>query len=139
MQLPIAITMGDAAGIGPEIIAKAYQLQPALLQCCFVWGDVATMRRAAALVGKGVPYPVAQIRSAAEALDLPPHCMAVLQEGEPLAQVVWGQVSATAGAFAGHCVLAAARAAMRGEVAALVTAPLHKEALALALGLEAAG
>ncbi len=132
MQLPIAITMGDAAGIGPEIIAKAYQLQPALLQCCFVWGDVATMRRAAALVGKGVPYPVAQIRSAAEALDLPPHCMAVLQEGEPLAPVVWGQVSATAGAFAGHCVLAAARAAMRGEVAALVTAPLHKEALSAA-------
>jgi len=132
MQLPIAITMGDAAGIGPEIIAKAYQLQPALLQCCFVWGDVATMRRAAALVGKGVPYPVAQIRSAAEALDLPPHCMAVLQEGEPLAPVVWGQVSATAGAFAGHCVLAAARAAMRGEVAAIVTAPLHKEALSAA-------
>ena len=132
MQLPIAITMGDAAGIGPEIIAKAYQLQPALLQCCFVWGDVATMRRAAALVGKGVPYPVAQIRSAAEALDLPPHCMAVLQEGEPLAPVAWGKVSAIAGAFAGNCVLAAARAAMRGEVAALVTAPLHKEALSAA-------
>ena len=132
MQLPIAITMGDAAGIGPEIIAKAYQLQPELLQACFVWGDLATMRRAAALVGKGVPYPVAQIRSAAEALDLPPHCMAVLQEGEPLAPVAWGKVSAIAGAFAGNCVLAAARAAMRGEVAALVTAPLHKEALSAA-------
>ena len=42
MQLPIAITMGDAAGIGPEISAKAYQLQPELLQACIVWGDLAT-------------------------------------------------------------------------------------------------
>ena len=43
---PLAITMGDAAGIGPEIIAKAYREQPSLMHQCFVVGDVGTMRRA---------------------------------------------------------------------------------------------
>ena len=128
---PIAITLGDAAGIGPEIIAKAYRLQPELLRGCFVWGDVATMRSAAALAG-AVPYPVAQIGGLQEMADVPPHCIPVLQEGAPLQEVALGKVSAQAGAFAGHCVMAAARAAMRGEIAALVTAPLHKEALSAA-------
>ncbi len=41
----------------------------------------------------------------------------------------WGQVSAAAGAAAAQCVQWAADAALRGEIAALVTAPLHKEAL----------
>ena len=50
----LAITMGDAAGIGPEIIAKAVQEQPELLANCFVVGDVGTMRRAAKA---GRPYP----------------------------------------------------------------------------------
>jgi 4-hydroxythreonine-4-phosphate dehydrogenase len=43
-----------------------------------------------------------------------------------------GQVSAAAGAFAAACVRAGAQLALRGKVAALVTAPLHKEALAAA-------
>ena len=37
---PLAITMGDAAGIGPEIIAKAYQMHPHDLRACFVVGDI---------------------------------------------------------------------------------------------------
>jgi 4-hydroxythreonine-4-phosphate dehydrogenase len=133
LQLPLAITMGDAAGIGPEIIAKAYRQQPALLRGCFVWGDVATMRRASQLVnGAGVPQPLAQISSVQEIVEVPPHCIPVLQEGAALGHVVLGKVSAQAGAFAGNCVLSAARAAMRGDIAALVTAPLHKEALSAA-------
>ncbi len=130
---PIAITMGDAAGIGPEIIAKAFCLQPALLSGCFVWGDVATMRRALQrLTGTGVPYPLARINRVDRLSETPPRCIPVLQEGDALAALVLGQVSAKAGAFAGSCVLSAARAAMRGEIAALVTAPLHKEALSAA-------
>jgi 4-hydroxythreonine-4-phosphate dehydrogenase len=133
LNKPMAITMGDAAGIGPEIIAKAYLEQPALLRGCFVWGDVASMRRACKLLrGNGMPYPLAQIGSAQDMADMPPHCIPVLQEGAPLPTIALGKVSALAGAFAGNCVLSAARAAMRGEVAALVTAPLHKEALSAA-------
>jgi 4-hydroxythreonine-4-phosphate dehydrogenase len=48
---------------------------------------------------------------------------------QPLA---WGQVSADAGRAAAACVTWAAQAALRGDIAALVTAPLHKEALAAA-------
>ncbi len=133
MNTPIAITLGDAAGIGPEIIAKAFCQQPGLLKGCFVWGDVGSMRRAVALLRvDGVPYPVATIAQAGEVHQVPPHCIPVLQEGEALTPVPWGQVSAQAGGFAGRCVMAAARVAMRGDIAAVVTAPIHKEALAAA-------
>ena len=129
--LPLAITMGDAAGIGPEIIVKAYQQQPALLQNSFVVGDIATMRRAASLLtSAGHPiWPVAEISHPQQALELPPRCIAVLQIGTPLDAVPWGGVNAGAGAMAGRCVEWAADAALRGEVCALVTAPLHKVAL----------
>ncbi len=130
-DLPIAITLGDAAGIGPEIIAKAFVAEPALLRPCFVAGDVATMRRALSLVtGTGAPaWPVVQIAHPSDMLQLPPRCLPVLQVGAPLAPVATGQVSAVAGEFAGRCVDWAAKQALQGQIAALVTAPLHKEAL----------
>jgi 4-hydroxythreonine-4-phosphate dehydrogenase len=43
----LAITQGDSAGIGPEIIARAFRDAPQHLQGCFAVGDLATMRRAA--------------------------------------------------------------------------------------------
>lgn len=130
---PIAITLGDAAGIGPEIIAKAFRQQPALLRGCFVWGDVGTMRRATAqLSGSGASHPLAQIDAPQAVWRVPPHCLPVLQEGTALPPVPVGHVSAIAGAYAGRCVMAAARAALQGQLAALVTAPLHKEALCAA-------
>ncbi|MDO5690864.1 MAG: 4-hydroxythreonine-4-phosphate dehydrogenase PdxA [Pseudomonadota bacterium] len=134
MNHPLAITMGDAAGIGPEIIAKAFRDAPEALRGCFVAGDVATLRRAAAIVqGEGVPLPVALIERPADALDTPPRCVPVLQVVEPPAEPVpLGQISAAAGRMAGDSVFWAARAALRGEIAGLVTAPLHKEALAAA-------
>ena len=59
--------------------------------------------------------------------------MPVLQVGEaPASPPPWGKVSAQGGRLAADAVLWAARAALRGEVAAVVTAPLHKEALAAA-------
>ena len=44
---PLAITLGDAAGIGPEIIVQAFRDAPQALQACFVVGDAAVLRRAA--------------------------------------------------------------------------------------------
>ncbi|WP_225781219.1 4-hydroxythreonine-4-phosphate dehydrogenase PdxA [Xenophilus sp. Marseille-Q4582] len=133
--LPIALTQGDPAGIGPEILAKAFREAPALMRGCFVAGDVAVMRQAVrALAGEGdVPWPVAQIDQAAQALQAPARCVPVLQAVTPAAaECVLGQVSAEAGRMAGDAVVWAARAALRGEVAALVTAPLHKASLAAA-------
>ena len=77
----LAITQGDCAGIGPEIVAKAFRDAPRDLQACFVVGDVATLRRAAQAIARpGMPdVPVAQIGAPAEALDMPPRCIPVLQ------------------------------------------------------------
>jgi 4-hydroxythreonine-4-phosphate dehydrogenase len=133
--LPIAITMGDPAGIGPEIIAKAFRDAPALTRGCFVAGDVASMRRAAAWAVKPgeLPLPVAVIERSSDALDLPRACIAVLQVVDPGPQPVCvGRISAAAGRMAAESVVWAAEAALRGEVAAMVTAPLHKEALSAA-------
>ncbi|MBT9442921.1 MAG: 4-hydroxythreonine-4-phosphate dehydrogenase PdxA [Acidovorax sp.] len=131
---PLAITQGDPAGIGPEIVAKAFRDAPADLVGCFVVGDVATLRRAAqAIVRPGVPMvPVAQIAAPADVLDVPPRCVPVLQLPSIPGPQPWGQVSAAAGRAAADSVVWAAHAALRGEVAGLVTAPLHKEALAAA-------
>ena len=133
--LPLAITLGDPAGIGPEIIAKAFRDQPEALRGCFVAGDVASVRRGAQCVQPPdvqVGLPVAEIDTPAQALTAPPGCIPVLQVVPAQALVPLGQVSAQAGRIAGDCVTWAARAALRGEVAAIVTAPLHKEALAAA-------
>ncbi len=131
---PLVITMGDPAGIGPEIIAKAFRKAPELMSGCFVVGDVATLRRAAQIVQgtEGVSLPLAVIKTATEACQVPTRCLPVMQIGAPTPLVPFGQVSAAAGKIAGDCVFWAARAALRGEVAAIITAPLHKEALSAA-------
>jgi len=130
-SLPVALTMGDACGIGPEIIAKLFR-EPASAGCV-VLGDVAVMRRAAAATG-GL-LAVARVERAADALDAPPNCMPVLQlDGLPadLLDAPLGRVDARAGAAAAACITRAVQLAIAGEIAALVTAPIHKEALAAA-------
>jgi 4-hydroxythreonine-4-phosphate dehydrogenase len=125
----LAITQGDACGIGPEIVARLFR-DPSSAGC-FVVGDLAVMRRAAALTG-GL-LPVAAIERAGDAADAPPNCIPVLQPaGLPsdLLDAPIGRVDARAGTAAAACIEQAAALAMRGEVAGIVTAPIHKEALA---------
>jgi len=129
LKLPIAITPGDPCGIGPEIIAKAWTTAPELTRGCFVAGDVGLMRRAVALVQKAPCFPVCEIESPAQALDVTPRCLPVLQVVPVAPPLPWGQIDARAGRMAGEAVLWATRAALRGEISAVVTAPLHKEAL----------
>ena len=129
LNLPIAITPGDPCGIGPEIIAKAWCTAPEMTQGCFVAGDVGLMRRAMALVQKAPCFPVCEIESPAQALDVPSRCLPVLQVVPVAPNLPWGQIDARAGRLAGEAVLWATRAALRGEISAVVTAPLHKEAL----------
>ena len=134
---PMVITLGDAAGIGPEIIVKAFRDAPEQLQGCVVVGDLAVMQRAALLVAQceyQEPHMQIQlVRDLHEAAQVnAPHTIPLLQVTPPLTTdqlPVWGQISATAGKLAADCVVWAANAALRGEVSAVVTAPLHKEAL----------
>ena len=128
---PIALTMGDPTGIGPEIVVRAFLEQPALMRSCVVVGDIGAMRAASAVFAKpGQPQlPVCALTGWRDFARVPPRSIGVFQQGEPLPMLPMGQVSAIAGAMAGLCVVSAAEAALRNEVAAVVTAPLHKEAL----------
>ncbi|MCG3188144.1 MAG: D-threonate 4-phosphate dehydrogenase [Burkholderiaceae bacterium] len=127
----LAVTMGDACGIGPEIVAKA-MVQP-LPAPCVVVGEVAVMRRAVAACRLG--WPIAELDEPAQARQLPPRCIGVWQPpGLPdgLAALPMGQVHADAGRAAIACIEAAARLALAGRAGAVVTAPVHKQALAAA-------
>jgi 4-hydroxythreonine-4-phosphate dehydrogenase len=130
-RLPIALTMGDACGIGPEIIAKLWRSPPA--SGCFVIGDIGVMRRAVAQVGGGLA--IARITSAEDAFAVPPACVPVLQVdaiASDLINAPIGQVDARAGQAAAACIEVAVRLALSGAAAAIVTAPINKEALAAA-------
>ena len=129
--------MGDACGIGPEVIAKLFR--GAAGAGCVVLGDIGVMRRAAAFTGGMLA--VARVERVADALDLPPNCMPVLQvDGLPLDLLAApiGRIDARAGGAAAACIAQAVGLARSGDVAAIVTAPLHKEALAAA-GVEFPG
>ncbi len=118
---PIAITIGDAAGIGPEIIVKAFCQAPEQFHNCIVVGDKAVMQRASQVVAANqIPVQAG---------------LSIQQVGSPLAPEqlpVFGKISAVAGQLAADSITWATQAALRGEVSAIVTAPLHKEALSLA-------
>ncbi|RTL15358.1 MAG: 4-hydroxythreonine-4-phosphate dehydrogenase PdxA [Burkholderiales bacterium] len=118
--------MGDACGIGPEIIASLWRREaPA---DAVVVGDVAVMRRAVAATGGGLAVASLDRLDAA----LPPRCLPVWQpDGLPadLLAAPLGRVDARAGAAAVRCIEAAVGLVQSGQASALVTAPIHKEAL----------
>ena len=128
---PLAITQGDACGIGPEIAARLFDTPESA--GCFVVGDVAVMRRAASMVG-GM-RAVARLDAPHDAAQAPRGCIPVWQPpGLPpdLAAAPIGRVDRRAGAAAALCIEQATALALRREVAGIVTSPIHKEALAAA-------
>ena len=139
----IAITPGDPCGIGPEIIARAFledskatsqhNADEQVTRHCFVAGDVGLMQKAALLVDPdGRQLKAVRIAQAEEAMTQPPGVIPVLQVASLEVNLPWGQIDARAGRFAGECVMWATQAALQKQITALVTAPLHKEALSAA-------
>ena len=130
---PIAITMGDPAGIGPEIIAKAFRDAPDVTQGCFVVGDVSALRCANEVIrGEALPWPVAVLEDWSDLPLVPSRCVPIWAVGTLTKRPVYGQLSEAAGRLAAESVVWATRAALRGDVRAVVTAPLNKAALSLA-------
>lgn len=128
---PLLLTMGDACGIGPEIIIKAFTDGAAA--GCVVVGEPQVLRRAAQVLGQAVP--LALIEAPADLAMVPTGCLAVLRPDSlptGLAQLPWGRAQAQCGAAAARCIEYAAQWIGRGQSGAMVTAPLHKEALAAA-------
>lgn len=120
--------MGDAAGIGPEITLKLLA-DAALPVRPIVIGDVDVLRRTAEHLDLGL-----DVVALAHPSDARPGTgrVEVVAAGEPLGAITPGEVSATCGAAAYAYIREAIALAKAGDIAAIVTAPIHKEALAAA-------
>jgi 4-hydroxythreonine-4-phosphate dehydrogenase len=131
---PIVLTMGDPAGIGPEIIVRTFQERPELLRQVVVAGDVPSLQRALAwtAANNNAGLRLVQIGDLSTFSQVPSGCMAVVQACELPQPVVLGRIDAEAGRAAADCIRFAAQAALNGQARAVVTAPIHKEALAAA-------
>jgi 4-hydroxythreonine-4-phosphate dehydrogenase len=126
----IAITMGDPAGIGPEIVVKSLSDKTVYERCRpIVVGDAGVMQRAVALLK--LPYvvnAVARVRDAKFAFGT----IDVFDLKNVPDGVALGKVSAVAGNAAFEAVRKTIALALAGEVDATVTAPINKEAINMA-------
>ena len=132
-QQPIAVTMGDAAGIGPEIIVKTFADAEFIAEHpSFVVGDAGVLRRQAAALG--VDLTIREIGSVDEVAPQPGVMDVLPAPGTKAlpADLPIGVVNAAAGRAAFDAIRTAIDLAVRGEIAGICTAPIHKEALAAA-------
>jgi 4-hydroxythreonine-4-phosphate dehydrogenase len=131
MEAPlIAVTMGDPAGIGPEIVARTFA-DPGFGDevRALVVGDPAMLERASGLLGLPLGFNV--IREPEEAA-FEPGSVDVLAVGELPEDLPYGELDARAGDAAFRYVEKATHLASAGRVGAIATAPLNKEAMHLA-------
>lgn len=126
----IAVTLGDPAGVGPEVGLRLLQ-DPAILELCvpILFGDAAVCQRVARVCGLPMPttilprtaWPQAAATLASPALlDLAAIDAATVEPG---------RVSAATGRASYTYIDAAINAALAGDVDAVATGPIHKEAL----------
>ncbi len=125
--LPLAVTMGDPAGIGPEIVLKAYSHRADRgLPAFAIYGCPKTLAERAKLLG--IDLKISEITAPGEAAsrfssDLPVVPIAVARDvkpGQPLPENAMGTISA---------IEQAVRAVVAGEASAVVTAPIAKAVL----------
>ncbi len=117
MAIKLAVSMGDAAGIGPELIVKLQQNELFRKQSeITVFGDLGAMRLAAEKFGN-------------DDFRFPDF----VQTGDELGNFEFGTTQAKCGRVAYEAIVAATRAVLNGECDALLTAPVNKYAVNLAL------
>ena len=133
MKRRIAVTMGDPAGVGPELCLRMLKNQRVLETCIpIVFGDKGVLERVAGVCGLTMPkHSISSddFWDTAESIDQPcviDHCSIDADSIEP------GRVAEGCGQAAFCYIDAAIRAAMEQKVDAITTAPIHKEAFQLA-------
>ena len=135
----LVMSMGDPCGIGPELICRIWQEHQSLIGPWCVVGHPAAMARAAIAIGAS-HITIECVDTVAEAADL---WQSRVSQREAQALIVvsiepdtelpqWGQISPVAGRLSALSVEVAAKACLNAEAAALVTAPIHKQALSMA-------
>lgn len=116
MSQVIGITMGDPAGVGPEITVKSIaEMTPEERARTRVYGNKAVLKRAAVVTGATIDLDEVTV-------DLP-------IEGPP---IEWGRLDPRGGDAAFRFIEKAVRDAEAGAIGCIVTAPINKEALNLA-------
>lgn len=132
MKPIVGITMGDATGIGPEIIVKALSSKELYRVCRpLVLGDSDVLVRASELPGQ----PEVHVRPITSAPDAryEYRSLDVLEvDGPPIPDLPMGVVDAEAGRAAVRYVELAVQLALNGTIHAIATAPINKEAMNLA-------
>ena len=145
---PHALTLGDVAGIGPEVVARSL-LDERLTACCrpVVVGHPEVLRRALALIRSD--FVVREVSAlsemgcttASESAEKQWHVSRGADQSTPSAIACWNpsavdaasvpiaRIDPRAGRAAYDYLVAATRAALRGEIDAITTAPLNKAAL----------
>jgi 4-hydroxythreonine-4-phosphate dehydrogenase len=123
----VAVTMGDGAGVGPEVIVAALLTDEARALCnAVVVGDAKRLEQAATILG--VDADIVKVAEVADAKPAPGRINVIDLDVLP-ADLPWGELSADAGRAAFEYIRVASELAVRGEVQAICTAPLNKEAL----------
>ncbi len=132
VQTPlIGITMGDPAGVGPEIIAKALAVPTVAASCrSVVIGDRTVMEAALALLHSPLSLHAVSTPSECRFASGTLECLDL--KNVDAAALPRGQVSAQAGRAAYAYIETAVRLCQSGEIDGMVTAPVNKEALAAA-------
>ena len=129
MRLPFALTLGDPAGIGPEIAVRAALDQPDTL----LIGQPAVARRAIDLVAPGTGLDIIDgPDGGALGGEASRGRLRLMSVGADVPVADYGTVTAAAGQVAAGAIMAAIALAREGRVAGIVTAPIHKEALSAA-------
>ena len=124
----IAITMGDAAGIGPEITVKSLA-DPRASEWCvpLVIGDARVLERA--MDATGTRLSIRRIGGAAAAVGAPGTIDVLDDPAIDMAGHRWGEIDPRYGDAAVRWTKHAGRLAQAGEIDAMVSAPLNKEAM----------
>jgi 4-phospho-D-threonate 3-dehydrogenase / 4-phospho-D-erythronate 3-dehydrogenase len=125
----VAITMGDAAGIGPEVVVKALALEDVRAACrCVIIGDAAFLRREAAKLDPALHIVQFDNESATPSRVNTVECDDLQNLSQPISI---GQDSAEAGRAAAEYIVQAVELWRSGSVDAICTAPISKKAIAL--------
>lgn len=124
----IAIPIGDPAGIGPEIVAKAFA-DPKVVEAarCIAVGDRKIMEQAIRITG--VTLEIRTVEEPGEGVYEPGVLNLIDLDNIDMEQFVFGKVSGMCGKAAYEYIEASIRLANEGKVDAVATTPINKEAL----------
>lgn len=128
----IAITMGDPAGSGPEIVLKALRNSSLFSRASFVvFGDYNVFRKAAETVN-ATDLKLIKIGDVSEYVDSPSSVNIFDLNNVDVSKIVYGKPSVLGGKASYEAIVEAVKHALSNKVHAIVTAPISKESLNMA-------